>query len=435
MRRSPLVGVLVSLAVITAACSSNNSGSGSGSGSSTTSGSGSSGSSTTATTAPAFTGNPIDLMVINNQGSDRSLPEVYAGADAAAAAINAAGGVQHHKVVIIPCNDQLTPNATASCARSAVANKNLLALVGSYTEFGSAMDPIINAAHLPDIGLFPQTGDDYAAKTAFPIASGAIGSVAGMATLVTDVLGSKRISVPYINVSSGSQIVQLLEGVLQTRPGASIVTKVAVPATATDMSASVQASTQNNPGGIILVIPGSQDLQFLETAKSQGVTVPIVSPGAEVSQSSIAKLGAAANGTYVTTSFPPTGGSGNAEFTAQMAKYEPSATQDDLAKNAWLSVWLFANVAKNLSTLSRASVLSALEHTTSYSTGGMTPTLDFSKTFSGFGGTLPRMFNQTVVYTKVVNGKFVATGSGFADPFAPLPSGGSGSSGSSGSSG
>jgi hypothetical protein len=140
-----------------------------------------------------------------------------------------------------------------------------------------------------------------------------------------------------------------------------------------------------------------------------------------VSQSSLTKLGAAADGTYVTTSFPPSGGPGNAEFTQQMSKYEPGAVQDDLAKNAWLSVWVFANTAQHLSTLTRASVLAAMSKISDYNTGGLTPPLNFTKTFSGFGGSLPRMFNQTVVYTKVVNSKFVATGSGgFADPFAPV---------------
>jgi ABC-type branched-subunit amino acid transport system substrate-binding protein len=291
-----------------------------------------------------------------------------------------------------------------------------MALAGTYTEFGDSLDPILDSAGLADIGMFPQVGSDYTSKTAFPITSGAIGSVAGMATLVTDVLKSDRLSVPYINVSSGSQIVQLLQGVLQTRPGSKIVTQVAVPETATDMSASVHASTQGNPGGIILVIPGSQDLQFLQTAKSQGVTIPI----AEISQSDIAKLGAAADGTYVTTSFPPSGGQGNADFASQMEKYAPNAVQDDLAKNAWLSVWLFANTAKNLPTITRATVLAAMSQVSNYSTGGLTPPLTFTKPYTGFGGTLPRMFNQTVVYTKVVNSKFVATGSGFANPFVPL---------------
>ena len=337
----------------------------------------------------------------------------------AADAVNAAGGVQHHKLVIIQCNDNVDPNVTAACGRSAVANPNVIALAGTYTEFGANLDPILDAAGLADIGIFPQTSNDYSSKTAFPVTSGAIGSVAGMATLVTDLIKSDRISVPYINVSSGSQIVQLLQGVLQTRPGAKIVTQVAVPETATDMSASVHAATQGNPGGIILVIPGSQDLEFLQTAKSQGVSIPIVSPGAEVSQSDIAKLGAAADGTYVTTSFPPSGGQGNAQFAAQMNQYAPGAVQDDLAKNAWLSVWLFANTAQHLTTITRASVLAAMSHVSNYSTGGLTPPLTFTKPYSGFGGTLPRMFNQTVVYTKVVNGKFIATGGGFANPFVP----------------
>jgi ABC-type branched-subunit amino acid transport system substrate-binding protein len=378
-------------------------------------------SSSSAGSSVTFTGQPIKLVVINNTSTTRENAEVYAGADAAASAINDAGGVNGRKLVIVHCDSQITPDGTAKCARDAVADPQVLALAGSYYQYGDQVDPVLEQAKMANIGDFPQAIQDLTSVISFPTSSGALGTVAGMATLVTDVLKSLRISVPYVDVPEGTQVVQLLQGVLQTRPGASVVTKVPVPNEAPDLSASVQASTQNNPGGIIIVLSADSNLKFLQSAHSQGVTIPIVSPGAEVTPSALAALGDAANGQYVTTCFPPSGGQGNQLFTQQMDKYQSSANKDDLSKNSWLGVRLFQAAAAKATALTRQGILDAMNGLTSFDTGGMTPPLNYTQPFAGFGGTFPRMFNPTVVYNKFTNGQEVPTNPGqFANPFVPV---------------
>ena len=49
-----------------------------------------------------------------------AVPEALSGAQAAAAAINKAGGINGHSIQIVSCNDQLSPNSATTCADQAV---------------------------------------------------------------------------------------------------------------------------------------------------------------------------------------------------------------------------------------------------------------------------------------------------------------------------
>jgi hypothetical protein len=53
-------------------------------------------------------------------GATFSDPEALSGAEAAASTINAAGGINGHPIVIISCDDQLTPSLATQCAQKAV---------------------------------------------------------------------------------------------------------------------------------------------------------------------------------------------------------------------------------------------------------------------------------------------------------------------------
>jgi ABC-type branched-subunit amino acid transport system substrate-binding protein len=403
--RSTQIITLVGALALTVACGSSSS-------------SDTAGASTATETVKTPTGPPLKLVVPNNVSSQRNIPEVYAGAESAAHAINDEGGVNNRPIVIVRCDSQLTADGTAKCARDAVADPDVIALAGTWVQFGGSIAPIIEQAGMANIGNYPNATADMTSPNSFPFAPGALGTVAGMVTLVTDVIKSPNVSIPYVDVPSSTNILNLLGSVLQTRNG-KIVTKVAVPNHAPDLAASVSASTANNPGGIALVLSVDAALQFLQTAKAQAVTIPIVIPGTEMSQEQVAALGGAANGAYVTTGFPPSGGAGNDLFNKQMDKYAAGKPKDDLSRNSWLAVRLFASVAKGLTTITRASVLDALNHLTNVDTLGMTGPVDFTKPSTVSGGKLPRLFNTNVVYNKIENGKFIPVDGKFVNPFVP----------------
>ena len=64
-----------------------------------------------------------------------AVPEALSGAQAAAAAINKAGGINGHSIQIVSCNDQLSPNSATTCADQAVSD-HVTAATGFFI-FGS----------------------------------------------------------------------------------------------------------------------------------------------------------------------------------------------------------------------------------------------------------------------------------------------------------
>jgi hypothetical protein len=81
-------------------------------------------------------------------------------------------------------------------------------------------------------------------------------------------------------------------------------------------------------------------------------------------------------------------------------------------------VTMFAQVARTLPTVTRASVMHAFGELSNYTTGGMLPPLSFSKPGTALGGKAPRIVNPTMGLAQYQNGAFVPIAGGkFTDPF------------------
>jgi hypothetical protein len=86
----------------------------------------------------------------------------------------------------------------------------------------------------------------------------------------------------------------------------------------------------------------------------------------------------------------------------------------DQAKAVWISFDMFNAACKGLTTITRATVLTAMNHLSNYNAGGLTPNLDFTK--PGPNPTFPRVRQLVYFWDKVHNGQFVSAGSGKLEP-------------------
>jgi ABC-type branched-subunit amino acid transport system substrate-binding protein len=91
-------------------------------------------------------------------GQDGSFgPEMWAGCEAAATAINAAGGVLTHKVACTSVDTQGNPAAAVTAAAKMLATTpHLLGVLGPSSDEADATAPLINAAKIP---MFADTGE------------------------------------------------------------------------------------------------------------------------------------------------------------------------------------------------------------------------------------------------------------------------------------
>jgi ABC-type branched-subunit amino acid transport system substrate-binding protein len=91
-------------------------------------------------------------------GPDGSFgPEMWAGCQAAATAINAAGGVLTHKVACMSVDTQGNPaDAVTAAAKMLSTTPHLLGVLGPSSDEADATAPLINAAKVP---MFADTGE------------------------------------------------------------------------------------------------------------------------------------------------------------------------------------------------------------------------------------------------------------------------------------
>ncbi len=75
-------------------------------------------------------------------------PGMPAMATAYAKWINKHGGINGRKLKVLTCNDHNTNVSAAKCAREAVA-KNVVAVVGSYSEFSDSFFAPLEGAETP----------------------------------------------------------------------------------------------------------------------------------------------------------------------------------------------------------------------------------------------------------------------------------------------
>jgi ABC-type branched-subunit amino acid transport system substrate-binding protein len=87
-------------------------------------------------------------------------------------ALNRSGGLHGHPLALVFCNDRQDPNQSVACARDMV-NRKVAAIVGGYTLYDSAVQPILEAAGIPEIGISPITSASSTGKNVYLPTAGA----------------------------------------------------------------------------------------------------------------------------------------------------------------------------------------------------------------------------------------------------------------------
>ena len=376
MIRSKLVTTLALVGILTtaAACSSS---------SKTATSSASSASSSVA----APTGQPIRLGLITRTLYMDYLPQ---GAEAAIKRINDAGGIKGRPLELVKCQNDDKAAVAAACAQKFAADPTIIATVGDVNSFGADTNPPLEAAKVAGVGSSPLGAGDFASPRIFPSNSGGLEFLATAAYLY-DELKARNIGMATIDTPTAQALPGLVNSNVLKSRGASLGATAAIPTTAADVSP--QAAALSGSDGMALALSPDLGLRFIQSSRQQGYTGPILV--SETSQFA-ADMQKALSPTdldkvYGVTYFDK-GSKGYANFTADMAKYEPSITPSDLNAIGWLSVGMFAHVAEGLATISREAVWDAMNKLSGYDTDGMTPNkLDYTTPGTALGGTAPRL--------------------------------------------
>ncbi len=381
--------------------------------------------------AKKFTGDPIKVGTMGEfdvPSAGTSNPEWPGAVEARAKAVNKAGGLKDasgktHELQVIVCNSALDPNKAEQCARDAVAQK-VAAVIGINSSEQPQMVPILEGAGIPIIGPVPVDPSVLSSKVSFPITAGVPGAFIAMPELLAS-KGAKQISLVYPDIPGAAAAKLFVSAGIQIA-GAKEADSVPVAADAADLSPAIAAATKDGTDGIIAFLLGDSQGKLLQTAKQQGVTAKLVTASAFLSPSLLKSLGSVTNGLYVVGVAVPTTTKtkGGKMFTKDMNAFDKKLAQTDFAAQNWLGTWVFERVANTLTDINAATVLDAMGKLDNFDMGGLTPPLTTTKPFTSdnpqFNALLPRLFNPTVVYMSVKNGKVYLAGdkkNPFVDPF------------------
>ena len=131
---------------------------------------------------PGTAGSSHDTVTVMTWAPDgtnaTNKPGMPAMAKAFAGWVNAAGGIDGHKLRVLTCNERNDSVAAANCARRAV-DENVVAVVGSYSQCGQQFMSPLEAAGIPFLGGYGVSDEEFSSFASYPVNGGQAALLAG----------------------------------------------------------------------------------------------------------------------------------------------------------------------------------------------------------------------------------------------------------------
>jgi hypothetical protein len=328
-------------------------------------------------------------------------PEFPGGAQAAAAAINAAGGINGHPIDLIVCSDELNPEFARQCARTAV-QQHVAAIVGLQTFNETTVLPVLDAAGIPVIGIFPFTNAALSSRISFPLTSGFIGQTIGMGLQLAH-SGAREVRV----------IVPGGMGSISSDIGSSVALGAAaghahyaglfqIPAKSLDLSPVVAAATGDGASVAGLAV---DEAELIRSMRSLAPGAMMSTYSFNLTDNVLRSAGSSSDNILSVEAFvPPTADTlGAKAYRRDLKAFDPSLAISATGLHEWLAMQTFARVARGLASITPASVMEAMDHVRNLDMGGITPPYS---TVSN-DRALPRLFNATIVLEIVKSGRIM----------------------------
>jgi ABC-type branched-subunit amino acid transport system substrate-binding protein len=276
------------------------------------------------------------------------LTEFQAGANAAAKALNAKGGIGGHKVIIDACNTQFTPAGSTACAHLAVSN-HAVSTFGCDLSWSAGGLPITEAAQIPSVNCL-NTPADFNDPWSFGMNGSAIGQQRAAARYVC--------SQPNIH-----RAVMVSPGTAQLRSGSAVLGQLvlkgcnkAVSDTVfytlgvADVTPIVQQVASLHPDFVLFSGIGAQVVLFFRGFQQNGIPPShVAAPDTDfVYDVQLKSAGSSMVGAIALNQFKSWGLTSDPEVKAYIAAMKGSSVDYRSATCTWgyFDVMLFAQAAK-----------------------------------------------------------------------------------------
>lgn len=367
------------------------------------------------TTAPPASGEPIKVMTVTTlNAAGPTYKNIANTAEAYATYINARGGIAGRPLEVTVCDEQFDPAVATTCARQAV-EEGMVSVVGSFTFFAESIVPVIAESNITWFGpCCPITPSELTSKHSFPIGNQPMYAVGAVKRAVDD--GCANINAVIID---GAQIfIPPMENAMKAL-GKSFGTTVILPPTAQDYSAEVAQATDG--ADCVVVIVSETPYITWNTAWTQsGTEARQYGPQGNLNEVSAKGNEASTDGDVIAGMYPDISTEPWAEY--RTALDEAGLTGDGLDYNSlggmgtWAAYVAFTQIAEGIQgDITADSFFEAASNTSKLDLGGMVPVLDFTKEWTDGLEGYQRLFNRSVVFSQLKNGKVVPLTTEFED--------------------
>ncbi|WP_327219879.1 ABC transporter substrate-binding protein [Streptomyces cyaneofuscatus] len=373
-------------------------------------------------------GEPVTVMTwAPDQVDDAdavTMPGVPAMAKTYARWINERGGIDGRELRVITCDERDTAAGAERCARQAV-DREVAAVVGSYSRHGQSAIPVLESGGIPYIGGYGASDEEFRSYLSYPVNGGQSALLAGHGRQLAG--GCERVSLVRPDSLGGARMPQLLNtGLLAAKRPES--TDILAPENATSYDEqATKALRRRADGSCVAAVLGSRTETFFDSFRRlepAGERVSISSVLGSVSQPLIDRTGGRTSpfeGAFVTGWYPDAGDArwnGMREVIREHAFGDNSIDPDDTGvQTTWIAYTVLKAVVEAIDddTVTANKVTSALNRGTEVDTGGLTPVLRWR--FKDLLGTspYPRIVNADVTFQVVREGRLIAQKKGFVD--------------------
>ena len=402
-----IVAMLAAFALVAAACGGDDS--------SDAGSDGDSGETTSEETAEAPTGEPLKVMTVTTlNAAGPTYQNIANTAEAYAEYINARGGIGGRPLEVIVCDEMFDPAVAATCAREAVEN-DVVSIVGSFTFFAESIVPVVAESDITWFGpCCPITPSELTSPHSFPIGNQPMYAVGAVKRAIED--GCNSINAVIID---GAQIfIPPMENAIAAL-GQSFGDTIILPPTAQDYSAEVAQAT-TDADCVIGIISETSYITWNTAWSQSGTDARQYGPQGNLNEVSAAGNEEATNGDIIAGMYPDISTDPWSEYRLALDEGGYDTSELDYNSLGGMGTWAafvgFTQIAEGIDgEITAASFFEAASGTSSLDLGGMVPTLDFTQEWADGLEGYERLFNRSVVYSELDNGKVVPLTSDFED--------------------
>ena len=369
----------------------------------------------TETTGEAPTGDPIKVMTVTTlNAAGPTYENIAITAELYADYINARGGINGRPLEVTVCDEKFDPAVATECARQAV-DEGMVSIVGSFTYFAESIVPVIAESSITWFGACcPITPAELSNPYSFNIGNQPMYAVGAVKRAVDD--GCENINAVVID---GAQVfIPPMENAMKAL-GKEFGATVILPPTAQDYSAEVAQAT-SGADCVVAIISETPYITWNTAWTQSGTEARQYGPQGNLNAVSAKGNEESTDGDVIAGMYPDLSTEPWAEYRGALEAAGVDQEANDFNSLGGMGTWAafvgFTQIAESIEgEITAQSFYEAANTTTNLDLGGMVPPIDFTQEWTDGLEGYNRLFNRSVVFSKLENGKVVPLTTEFED--------------------